>query len=257
MTDRYDEGMEALRETPVPEQWDEITRRIRRTRPAPAAEMSPDLGGPGPNGRRRRWPLILTTAASLALLVGVVALFTRDDPDVTTADPSMTTHETSGTSETSQTTSSTTTSPPTGALPNEVVDIDSYPVSACRGVRLRAADPPQGIGGVMEDVAFDDPRVPEIVHGNLTGVFAGDTTTRAVFVVAGWPGLNDEAGGYVEGPFPGVLSYLSPYGDGWFAELAVPASLDTPDTYCPFTLVGLGLNDADLRQFVAGLALEG
>ena len=283
MTDRYDEAIRGLRDAPVPDQWQAITARAAGLGSAGSNGTTDDDGddsggadGGGRQGRgdgrnARRWPLALAAASSLALVAGVVgalALAGRDNADVSTGNrPATTTGEGGPTdtsaqppatsSTTTTTTSTTTTTPPTGALPNEVVDIDNYPVSACRGVRFTATAPPSGLEGSMQPVAFDDPRVPSVVHGNLTGVFPSDTTTRAVFVVAGWPGLQDDSGTYVEGPFPDVQSWISAYDDGWLAEIAAPASTESPVTYCPFTLLGLGMNEADFRQFLGGLALEG
>lgn len=271
MADRYDEGVRALRDVPVPDQWDEIAARAAR-KPPVTAPVEANGSGPGRTGRR--WPLLMAAAAAgLFVVIGAAVAFTREDPDVRTGsdrptttddetEPSTTTSttamtsttDTTATTATSSTAPSNTTNPGTGALPHELVDLENYPVSACRGLQFTATTPPSGVEGTMQPAQFDDPRVPPAVHGNLTGVFPSTTTTRAVFVVAGWPGLNDDSGSFVAGPFPGVQSWISPYDDGWLAEMAAPASAET---YCPVTLIGLGLNEVEFRAFLAGLTLEG
>jgi hypothetical protein len=273
MTDRYDDGVRDLRNAPVPDQWDEIMARANAT--PPIIDLAHGAHGPG-NGHGhgngwhggRRWPFVLAAAASMAVVVGALALVTREDPDLSTGSPSETTGVESATSTSTSTTdttpettptpstttpSTTTTSPPAASrYPGEVVDIDNYPVSACRGLPFALTDPPADLATTMEAADPQDARVPDIVHGSITGVFPGATSTRAVFMVVGWPGLQDDAGTNVEGPFPGVLAWTAPYGDGWLAEIAAPAS---PETYCPYTVIGLGLTEADMLQFLAGLTL--
>ncbi len=265
MTDRYDDGMRALRDEPVPDQWQDIVTRAGRSATADATELGAQTNGNGSGHHQagRRWPFALAVAASVAVVAGAVVLVTREDSEVTTGGPvtsategtgSTTATEPPSTDDTAPGTTTTTTSILPGRPPNEVVDLDNYPVSACRGLPFAASAPPEGIGGTMEPADPQDPRVPELVHGNITGVFPGATSTRAVFFVVGWPGLQDDAGIYIEGPFPGVQSWIAPYDDGWLAEIAAPASAET---YCPYTVIGLGLGEAEMRQLLAGLTLEG
>lgn len=269
MTDRYDDGVRDLRNAPVPDQWDEIMARASQATAPPTIDVShgADRNGSGGHGGRR-WPLVLAAAASLAVVVGALALVTREDPDVTTGPPATADEgpatSTPSTDTVPDTTASTTdpatattTAPSEGSrYPYEVVpDPDNYPVSACRGLPFALTDPPADIATTMQVPDGQDPRVPDAVHGNITGVFPGATSTRAVFMVVGWPGLQDDAGTNVEGPFPGVLAWTAPYDDGWLAEIAAPTSSGETESYCPYTVIGLGLTEPEMLQFLAGLTL--
>lgn len=267
MTDRYDEATHALRQVPVPDQWDEITRRFRAADDGTVVPLDLDglYGGDGAGQRsrprharrqRRRWPVVLAAAACVAIAAGAVALFTREDPDVTTDSPAG--QPDLGTPPSSATPEPSTEPGPDASVttvPRPTVDDEgNTPVSACRGLPLSSSTPPFGISGTMQNVlpGTDEPRLPEAVRADLTGLFPGDTTTRAVFVVAGWPGLNDESGTTIDGPFPGTQSWISPYDEGWFAEISVPLSAEIT---CPTTLIGLGLTEADFRLFLGGVTL--
>jgi hypothetical protein len=264
--DRYDAGVRGLRDAPVPDQWQDILTRAQR----PPTLKVRNGNGSGPH-HGRRWPIVLVAAASVAMVVGAVALVTREDPDVTTGtgittpDPSEpdTTPDTASTTTTTTTTTTTatttTTTGPSGSVawvsPGELVG-PNPPVSACSGFQFAAGDPPAEVDGTMQAANPQDPRLPAAVHGSISGVFEGTTTTRAVFMIAGWPGLQDDVGTYIDGPFPPGQAWTAPYPDGWLAEIAVPASEDRTQ-WCPYTIIGLGLTEQDMVQFLAGLSLAG
>jgi hypothetical protein len=248
MTDDYDRGVQALREVPVPDQWEEITARAARR------GLVVPLDDPEGWRRRRRWPMLAAVAASVAVLVGAVALVTREDPDGRTVTDSTTTTTTDATTSTTTDTTTTTSATAPGAVDRPTAeDLGNQPASACSPLFFATTTAPSGIAAGQQDPQPNDPRVPSTVHSSLIGVFPGETTTRAVFVIAGWPDLGVETGTMVDGPFPGTQTWTAPYDDGWIAEIPVPLETYT----CPATLIGLGINETDFRRFLAGLTLEG
>jgi hypothetical protein len=254
MADRYDQALQALAEIPVPDQWEEITQRAARS------GIVVPLDHRDGSRRQRRWRTLAAVAVLAALVAIGAVLLRRQTNDVVIDQPSTTEPESQQTAPSTTTAAPEPTDPieaPSGGVPPpDISEAGNYPVSACSDIALTATDPPVGIEADMQRVS-DDPRAPEGLGASLVGVFPTDSAQRAVLVATGWPPLADR-GTFVDGPAPGTPSWIGAYDDGWVAHFTAPLVPDqpiTPETSCPTTLIGVGIEEAQLRQFLAGLTV--
>ncbi len=243
MPDRYEDGVRALQTIEVPDQWAEIEGRAANGLIVPLGPYN--LGGRG----RRRWPTLLAAAATLVLVVGGVALAFRDDNDVRTTDPTMTTEPTPPPTdrpdvlEGPATPDSTVTSDTSDAIP----DLTECPVD----IQMTTSTPPAGWPTTMTPASeWLPPGPPEGTRPDLAGVVEGPTAADNVFVIAGLPGEQDDTFERFPGPVPDVEALIAPWTDGWYLEVFVPR----PAGNCWVTLQAIGMNRDDAMRFAGGLA---
>jgi hypothetical protein len=240
MIDRYTRAVKDLQDADAPDQWDEITDRAADD----GAVVVLDAAG-GRSSRRRRVTLIAAAVASIAALLGGVWLVQDDDRSSVVADDPPATSDPERTDVLIPT--------PFDADPPDAGDPEPFYV-ACNAGSLASTTPPDGITGDVQPPGVDDPRVPPELRDQVVGVYPGDTTTRVVFSLEGHPEIGFDQSRAFTQPGPGAIgrTLFAPYDDGWVARVDVAGD---DDELCLFTLVGVGINQADFVQFVQGLVV--
>jgi hypothetical protein len=237
MPDRYEEGIWALQDIEVPDQWDDIRRRAEG---GLVVTLDWERGD-----RRRRWPLLLA-AAALTFVVGMAALLLGEQSDVTT-DPTIEgpTPPTSGSGA-----PSTSALPPTTRQPS-TTDAPAARFGVCpRALELTTTTAPSGWSTAMEPAESAlPPDPPSGVDRQFAGLFTGPTSGQNVFVIAGLPGLQDDAFVPFRGPVSGGDAQIAPFTGGWYLEVVVPR----PTGACWLTLEAIGMTQAEAIPFAQGL----
>lgn len=287
MTDRYHQGVEELRELPVPDQWQQILTRAADPQPTVISLTE------ARRARRPRWPLMAAAVVVTALAIAAaIQLGTEsasnvetgpvdtgpDAPPPDSTAPPTTTPPTSSTAPTTTTPTTPTTDPNAGggggvgqgegqgqgddegqgetneppqAPDRPESDGDGNPIpEVCWETQLATNSGPDDLPPVQGEAVPDDPRLNDAVQPYHLGTFTSDANTqRAVFVVIG--PFGEDGGEYLPHPVFREIWLAGSDADGWLAEFELVVN----DQRCWINLFANGLTRDEMVGFLEGLNL--